>query len=369
MKFIDLSSQYKKIEKNLVNNLSINFKNTDFIMGDNIKLLEKKLLKLSGSKYCITCANGTDALSIALMSIDLKVNEVVFVPSFTYVSTAESVSQLRGKPFFVDVSKDDYNIDIKSLEASIKTAKKKNLKMKAIIAVDLFGMPCNRNKLKKIAKKNNLILIIDAAQGFGSNYNKSKFAEIGDIVTTSFFPTKPLGCYGDGGALFTNNKNLSKKMFSLRVHGSGENKYDNVLVGMNSRLDTIQATILLEKIKIFKSELKLKNEIFKKYNGLLSSKFKKTKTKKGIKSAMALYTLRHDKRDDLLKYLKFKGIPAAIYYSKPLHLQKAYKKYPKSPDKCQNSIELSKKVFSIPFHAYLSKKDIKKVIDTLNTFN
>ncbi len=369
MKFIDLNNQYKKIKLNLLKKLKINLKNTDFIIGKNVKLLEKKLLEFSGSKYCISCANGTDALTLALMSINLNQNEIVFVPSFTYVSTAESVAQIGGKPFFVDVDKLSYNIDTYSLEKSILDAKKKKFKIKAIIAVDLFGLPCDRKKLSYIAKKYKLTLIIDSAQGFGLEYDGKKFAEYGDIVTTSFFPSKPLGCYGDGGAIFTNNKKIAKKLYSLRVHGSGKNKYDNVLIGMNSRLDTLQATILLEKLKIFSKELSIKNKISQYYNRNISDKFTKPLNIINSKSGMALYTLQSKKRNEIVKFLNKKKIPTAIYYSKPLHQQKAYRHYPLAANKCKISEILSKEVFSIPLHAYLKKKDVKRVVNTLNIFS
>lgn len=368
MKFIDLQKQYKKIEIPLKKNLIKTLESGNYIMGEEVKSIEKKLSIYSGTNYAISCANGTDAITLSLMALGLKKDDVVFVPSFTYISTAEAVAQLGGIPFFVDINKKDYNICLDSLEESIKFAKKKKYKIKSIIAVDLFGYPSDRFKLNKIAKKYNLNLIIDAAQSFGCKYYNHPFGLFADIVTTSFFPSKPLGCYGDGGAIFTNNKKIFNTISSLRVHGSGKNKYDNVLVGLNSRLDSIQATILLQKLKLFNNEIVKKNKIANYYQQEISDFFIKPTYDERHSSAWALYTLRTKYRKKFINYLNKNKIPSFIYYAKPLHEQVAYKSFPKLAEGCQNAIELCKEVVSIPIHAYLKSSDINRIIKVVNNF-
>ena len=253
MEFIDLKEQYKRLRKEINDNITKVLDDGNYIMGEEVKTLEKELAEYVGCKYCATCANGTDALSIAVMALDIKAGDAVFVPTFTFYATAEIVSFAGATPIFVDVDERTFNMDVVKLEKAVRQViEETDLKPKAIIPVDLFGQPAEYEKINEIAKKYNLYIIEDSAQGFGGDINGKKACSFGDIATTSFFPAKPLGCYGDGGAIFTDNEELYNKILSIRVHGKGSFKYDNIRVGMNSRLDTIQAAILLPKLKAFR---------------------------------------------------------------------------------------------------------------------
>ena len=365
MEFIDLKKQYKVLKKNIDKNIKKVLIDGKYIMGEEVKELEKKLAKYVGVKYCATCANGTDALQIALMCYDVKPGDCVFVPSFTFFSTAEIVSLLGATPIFVDSDPRTFNMDIKSLEEAIKNVKKeKKLKPRGIIAVDLFGLPANFPEIKKIAKNNKLFLVEDGAQGFGGNIKGKRNCSFGDISTTSFFPAKPLGCYGDGGAIFTDNEELYNLITSIRIHGKGKEKYDNVRIGLNSRLDTIQAAILLEKLKAFeKNELDNRQVYAKMYEEKLKDYVKTPLIPKGYLSSYAQYTLilnSEKERDFLKQYLADKSIPSMVYYAKPLHSQKVYQKLKKYTN-LEVSENLSKCVLSLPMHPYLTNKIVDEV--------
>lgn len=365
MEFIDLKKQYKVLKKNIDKNIKKVLIDGKYIMGEEVKELEKKLAKYVGVKYCATCANGTDALQIALMCYDVKPGDCVFVPSFTFFSTAEIVSLLGATPIFVDSDPRTFNMDIKSLEEAIKNVKKeKKLKPRGIIAVDLFGLPANFPEIKKIAKNNKLFLVEDGAQGFGGNIKGKRNCSFGDISTTSFFPAKPLGCYGDGGAIFTDNEELYNLITSIRIHGKGKEKYDNVRIGLNSRLDTIQAAILLEKLKAFeKNELDNRQVYAKMYEEKLKDYVKTPLIPKGYLSSYAQYTLilnSEKERNFLKQYLADKSIPSMVYYAKPLHSQKVYQKLKKYTN-LEVSENLSKCVLSLPMHPYLTNKIVDEV--------
>ena len=326
-----------------------------FIMGQEVKDIEKKLADFCGVKHAIGCANGTDALTLSLMAIDLKPGDVIFVPSFTYSATPEAICLLGGKPYFVDAETDSFNISPQSLEASIKEAKARGLKIKGIISVDIFGEPCDYDAVQRIADSFGLKVIADAAQSFGSVYKGKKIGALGDIAATSFFPIKPLGCFGDGGMLFTNDDKLAELLRSLSQHGKGTNKYDIVRIGMNSRLDSLQAAVLLEKFNIFADEIKKRQELAAYYNEKLQGYIETPKISTVNESVWAVYTLSHPKRDVIIEKLKAKNIPSNIYYPLPLHKQPAYKDALRAQS-LENAERYSLQVFCLPMHAYVSQE-------------
>lgn len=373
MNFLDLGPQYKLMESELKNSIYKVLEDGNFIMGKEVNDLESELASFINVKHCVSCANGTDALQLALMAMDIGPRDYVFAPTFTFFSTAEAISLVGARPVFVDIKADTFNIDVDKLVTKIEMIKKEGHALpKAIISVDLFGLPANYPELASIAKKYNIKLIEDAAQGLGGEINKEIAGSFGDIATTSFFPAKPLGCYGDGGALFTNNDHYAQTLRSLRVHGKGSSKYDNQRIGMNSRLDTIQAAILLVKLKIFKEEVNLRNEIAKKYYRSLSSNknFRLPIIPNGYKSVWAQYSLLADSNEDrnnIMQKLKSKNIPTVVYYQKPLHLQSAYAHLDYIEGDFPVSEEISNRIFSIPMSPYLSKDDLDEIIKALNS--
>lgn len=373
MQFIDLQAQYLVLKKEIDENIHHVLDSSQYMMGDFVNCLEKELAEYCGVKYCISCANGTDALQLALMTWGISRGDAVFVPSFTFYSTAEVVSLLGATPIFIDVDEKTFNIDTVELEKTIlKLKKEKKLNPKVIIPVDLFGQPADYDEITRIAQENNLLILEDAAQGFGSSIRGKKACSFGDIATTSFFPAKPLGCYGDGGALFTDNDSYYEKLISLRIHGKGNFKYDNVRVGMNSRLDTIQAGILLPKLHAFKNhELEKRNNIAEKYAVYLQDIVEVPFVKQEYVSSWAQYTIllkNEHVRDQLKGYLEKKGIPTMIYYPKPLHLQDVYKGYNYNLGKLSNSERIAKNCLSLPMHPYMQEDDQMTIINGIIEF-
>ena len=364
-KFIDLASQQDLIRTQIDESIKNVLNHGHYIMGPEVKTFEKDLTDYTGAKYCITCANGTDALSLVLMAWGTGPGDAVYVPSFTYVASAEAPAQLGATPFFVDVCPLTFNLDVDSFKQSIIDSKEMNLKPKAVIPVDLFGQVSNIKEIVNIAKEENIKVLCDAAQSFGATFEGKKAGYFGDATTTSFFPAKPLGCYGDGGAVFTNNKDLFNVVSSIRLHGKGSEKYDNVRVGMNSRLDTIQAAILIEKLKIFDNELRLRNKIAQKYTKSLNKSYKTPTVMQGHVSSWAQYTLIDNDRDNIIAALKSENIPSIVYYPKPLHAQDGYSSFPKVSTGLLNSSMLSNSVFSIPMYPYIKNKDQDHIISTL----
>jgi dTDP-4-amino-4,6-dideoxygalactose transaminase len=370
--FIDLTTQLNSIRSNVNSSIKKVLDHGIFIMGPEVFELEKQLSEFCGAKHTISCANGTDALILALMAKNIQNKDAVFVPSFTFAATAEVVALVGATPIFIDSLEDTFNINPKSLEQGIENAKKNGLNPVGIIPVDLFGQPADYDEIVKIAGAYNLWMISDAAQSFGAVYKGKKIGTFGDITTTSFFPAKPLGCYGDGGAIFTDNDDLAEIMKSLRIHGQGKDKYDNIRIGINGRLDTIQAAILLEKLKIFEWELLKREEIAKKYNSALNNKVIHQKILKNVTSTYAQYTVCLSPfidRDKLISILNDYNIPSVIYYKKPLHLQSAYKHFPTatmgSLPICEH---LSEKVLSFPMSAYVKDETIGIIADVFNRF-
>ena len=372
MEFIDLKQQQKLIRKNVDKRIAKVLDHGQYIQGPEIKELENELSLFSKSKFVLCCSSGTDALVLGLIALGLKPNEGVIVPSFTFASTAEAVCMLGGIPFFSDVKLDTYNICEESIVNSISKAKKIGINLKGIITVGLFGQPSDIDKIKTIAGHNNLWVFDDAAQSFGANYNDKISGNLCDISATSFFPAKPLGCYGDGGALFTNNESYYKIAYSSHLHGMGKNKYEYDRIGMNGRIDTIQAAILLEKLTIFKSELLKREKVAKYYIErflALDTNIKLPKLIRNTNSSWAQFTIQlplNCNRENFQNIMKEKNIPTAIYYPIPIHCQAPYKNFPISPDNLQNTVELSNCVISLPMHPYLSTKDIEYISDTVD---
>ena len=374
MQFRDLKKQYSVLKEDIDKSMIEVAGSSQYINGPWVKELEAELAEYVGVKHCITCANGTDALSIAMMAWGIKEGDAVFVPDFTFFSSGEVVSLAGGTPVFVDVDKATYNISAESLEAAIKKVKEEGkLNPRAIVAVDLFGLPADFAAIRKIADKYGLLICEDGAQGFGGEINGKKACSFGDIATTSFFPAKPLGCYGDGGAVFTNDDEVAALAQSIRVHGKGTMKYDNVRVGLNSRLDTLQAAILQIKLKAFKDyELTDVNKVADKYTEFLSDKLGDKVVlpliPEGFLSSWAQYTIQlkdKETRDALQAALKEKGIPSMIYYPKPMHCQEAFEITGEYEFNCSNTAELCDTALSLPMHPYLTDEEIAEVVDAI----
>jgi len=354
IQFIDLQAQRRRLGEPLNQAILAAVAAGQYIIGPQVGELEKKLAAFAGVKHCVACANGTDALMIVLRAWNIGPGDAVFVPAFTFAATAEVVALVGASPVFVDVYEDTYNLDPASLEAAIALVKRDNkLKPRVVIPVDLFGQPADYAAIEPICRREGLKLFDDTAQGFGGVLSGRVAGGIGDAASTSFFPAKPLGCYGDGGATFTNDDDLAATLRSIRVHGQGSDKYENVRIGVNSRLDTIQAAILLEKFKIFPEEIELREKVARRY----SQAFSKTnrivvpRVIDGAQSTWAQYTIQVQNRAKLQADLKAKGVPTAVYYPIPLNEQRAYKQYPSVPT--PKSAALSKTVISLPMHPYL----------------
>lgn len=367
MEFRDLKQQYQLHQKEIYNAVQRVLSNTNFIQGTEVSQLEDVLAAYVGVKHCITCANGTDALQLALMTWNIGKGDAVFVPDFTFFSSGEVVPLVGATPVFVDIDEDTYNISPQSLEQAIQhVLEKTNLKPRVIIAVDLFGQPADYEQIKKIAEKYHLLILEDGAQGFAGRIGTKKACSFGDISTTSFFPAKPLGCYGDGGALFTENDEWAELLHSYRIHGKGKDKYDNVRIGLNSRLDTIQAAILLEKIKFFDEEIKECNQVAEEYNKGLQGVVKIPVVKEGFVSSWAQYTIcfqNNEEREQAIKKFKENGIPTAVYYRKPMHIQKAFKGYQFTEFDYQVTERICDCCLSLPMHPYLGGSSIRKIIE------
>ncbi len=372
MDFIDLKQQQKLIRKNIDKRISEVLDHGQYIQGPEIKELENELSLFTKSKFVLCCSSGTDALVLGLIALGLRPNEGVIVPSFTFASTAEAVCMLGGIPFFSDVKLDTYNICEKSIIKSIKKAKEIGVNLKGIITVGLFGQPSDMDKVKEIANQNRLWVFDDAAQSFGSKYKDKISGNLCEISATSFFPAKPLGCYGDGGALFTNDESFYKIAYSSHLHGMGDNKYEYDRIGMNGRIDTIQAAILLEKLKIFKTELLKREKVAEYYIERflsLNTNIKVPKVLKNTNSSWAQFTIQlplNFNREKFQNLMKEKNIPTAIYYPIPIHFQAPYKSFPISPDRLKNTVELSNSVISLPMHPYLSQKNIDYISITVD---
>ena len=338
-------------------------------MGPEIDELEEKLAKYVGVKHCISCSSGTDALLMPLLALGIGPGDAVITTPFTYIATVEVISLLGATPIFCDIYDQTFNIDAEKLSESLNQAYEKKLNPKAIMPVDLFGMPARYRLIEKFAKDNNLLIIEDAAQGFGGHIGEKKAGSFGDVAGTSFFPAKPLGCYGDGGAIFTNDDDLASKLKSIRIHGGGDDKYSNVRIGINGRLDSLQAAILLEKIEIFDNELELRNNVANYYTQNINKMFIPPHIPDKYYSSWAQYSILAPEgidRESVIGKLSQNNIPAMVYYKIPAHLQKGYQKYKYVIGDFKVCERIAKRIFSIPMHPYLQKEDQNKIIEVLN---
>ncbi|HEX3651280.1 MAG TPA: DegT/DnrJ/EryC1/StrS aminotransferase family protein [Rhizomicrobium sp.] len=361
--FIDLQAQRRRIASEIERAVTAAVEGGQWVMGPQVRALEQQLAEFAGVKHCIACANGTDALMIVLRAWAIGPGDAVFVPAFTFAASAEVVALVGATPVFVDVLEDTYNLNPQSLEAAIAMVKREGkLKPRAIMPVDLFGQPADYRAIEPIAAREELKLLVDTAQAFGATLDGRQTASIGDAAGTSFFPAKPLGCYGDGGATFTNDDGLTELLRSIRVHGQGADKYENVRIGVNSRLDTIQAAILIEKLKIFPEEIEMRERVARRYTEAFrrSNQVRPPHVVDGAQSTWAQYTLQVPDRDKLAADLKAKGIPTATYYPTPLSHQKGYAQFPSAGTPVSDRI--SKHVISLPMHPYLDEATQDRII-------
>jgi UDP-2-acetamido-2-deoxy-ribo-hexuluronate aminotransferase len=370
MQFRDLKAQYIALKPQIDQAVQTVLDDCNFISGRQVKELEESLAAYTGMKHCIACANGTDALSLPLMAWDIKAGDAIFVPDFTFFASGEVVSLLGAMPVFVDVDADTFNIEPIRLEAAIvKVLKKGKLKPRAVIPVDLFGLPADYPQIEKIAAKYDLLILEDGAQGFGGKLHNKQACSFGHAAATSFFPAKPLGCYGDGGAVFTNDDELAEAIRSLAIHGKGQDKYDNVRIGMNSRLDTIQAAILQAKFKAFiEYELEKVNQAAAFYTENLKGLVKTPMVPEGCYSSWAQYTIQLEnikQRDKLQADLKKEGIPSMIYYKKPMHRQGAFAGMEFDEADFLVCNQLCDTVLSLPMHPYLTEDDQHRVSEVV----
>lgn len=370
--FIDLKAQQLQIRSKVDEAIQKVLNHGCYIMGPEVAQLEADLSDFCGAKHSISCSNGTDALGLGLMAKDVQPGDAIFAPSFTFCATGEVVSWTGATPIFIDVLPDTFNMDPASLEQGIAQAIKLGLKPRGIIPVDLFGQPADYDTIAQIAEKHNLWIMADAAQSFGATYKDKSVGTHGHMTTTSFFPAKPLGCYGDGGAIFTDDDALAAKIKSLRVHGQGSDKYDNVNIGINGRLDTLQAAILIEKLKIFSEEIKARQAVADRYSEGLSDLVQIPFIRDDSRSVWAQYTFvlpESVDRSALIKSLKEHGVPSVVYYVKPLHLQTAYKHYPTATGEALPTCEhLANHVLSLPMHPYLVESTQNYIIETVRNF-
>jgi dTDP-4-amino-4,6-dideoxygalactose transaminase len=382
MQFIDLKRQQERIREKLLQGVKTVFDHGSYVMGPEIKELETRLGEYVGVKHAVGCASGTDALLMALMAYGVGPGDAVFTTPFTFVATAEVISLLGATPVFVDIDPETFNIDPASLEEAVTALEQrrtkryplpegyKKLMPRGIITVDLFGQAADYERINALAKGKGLFVIEDACQSFGAEYRGKKACSLADMAATSFFPAKPLGCYGDGGMVFTDDDELAKKLVSIRVHGSGSDKYDNVRLGINGRLDTLQAAILLAKFEIFPEEVELRQQVAGRYAELLGSSgvVKCPVVSEGAKSVWAQYSMLCMHRDKIMAALKDKGIPTAIYYPIPLHLQGAYRYLGYEKGAFPAAERVATAIFSLPMHPYLSAEDQRAIAHViLNT--
>ena len=368
IEFIDLGAQRRRLGRRVDEAILRVVDHGKYIMGPEVAIFEQELAAFCGAKHVLSCANGTDALGLALMAKGIKSGQAVLVPSFTFAATAEVVAWFDAVPVFVDVLEHTFNMDPVSLEAGIATASRLGLQPAGIIPVDLFGLPAGYDEILAIAAAHGLWVICDAAQSFGASYKGRNVGTLGDITTTSFFPAKPLGCYGDGGAVFTDDDEIAAVLKSLRVHGQGSDKYDNVRIGMNARLDTIQAAVLSQKLSIFTGEIEARSQLAQRYGDLLGDIVHIPDIPEGDTSVWAQYTVRLPNsrdRDAVAAQLKEAGVPTAVYYAKPLHQQTAYRHYPISGNGLPVSEKLAAEVLSLPMHPYLAEPTQRRIADAL----
>jgi dTDP-4-amino-4,6-dideoxygalactose transaminase len=365
--FIDVAAQRRRLGTAVDDAVTRVLNHCQFILGPEVRELEAQLSAFAGVKHTISCASGTDALVLVLLAKGVGSGDAVFCPSFTFAATAETIALVGATPVFVDIEEATFNIDVASLERGIATAKKLGLKPKAIVPVDLFGLPADHDSVAEIAEDEGLFILDDAAQGFGATYKGRRLGSFGLAAATSFFPAKPLGCYGDGGAVFTNDDQLAETIRGLRVHGQMPGKPEFSQIGITGRLDTIQAAVLLEKLKIFPAEIEARNKAAARYSEKLGQYAIVPRVPEGYTSVWAQYTIRlaPGRRDGLAAALKAEGIPTAIYYAKPPHRHEAYKAFPVAEGGLPVTDKLADEVISLPMHAYLDEPTQDRIIEAV----
>jgi dTDP-4-amino-4,6-dideoxygalactose transaminase len=366
--FIDIAAQRRRLGTSIDEAVTRVLTHCQFINGPEVTELEAALADYSGAKHVVTCASGTDALLMVLMAKGVGRGDAVFCPSFTFCATGEAVALTGAVPVFVDVDEATFNMDVNSLKRGIATARKRGLTPKAVMPVDLFGQSADHDAIAAVAEAEGLFVLDDAAQAFGASYKGRRLGTFGLATATSFFPAKPLGCYGDGGAIFTDDDELANTLRSIRVHGQGSDKYDNVRLGLTGRLDTVQAAVLIEKLKIFEDEIAARNQVAERYARGLGNVVTVPRLASGCTSVWAQYTIRLPKgtdRDGFASALKAQGIPTAIYYTKSMHQQTAYRDFPVADGGLPASESLSEDVISLPMHAYLDEPTQDRVIQAV----
>jgi UDP-2-acetamido-2-deoxy-ribo-hexuluronate aminotransferase len=361
MKFIDLAAQQKRIRDAVDAGIKKVLDHGQYIMGPEVAESEKRLAQFAGAKHALTCASGTDALLIALMAHEVEPGDAIITTPFTFFATAEVIALLGAVPIFADIDPDTFNIDPEKITGAIERAKKEGYTPRGIIPVDLFGLPAELDQINKIAGEHGMFVLDDACQGFGGTYRGKKIGSVCDMTATSFFPAKPLGVYGDGGALFTDDDDLFAKMRSIRIHGMGPDKYNNVRLGINGRLDTMQAAVLLAKLDIFEDEIAMRQRVADAYTARLKGSVKLQKIPQGLRSVWAQYSIVSPNKDVILTALNDAEIPTMIYYPIPLHLQEAFKYLGHSEGDFPLSEQVAKEIFSVPMHPYLEEKDIDTI--------
>jgi len=353
--FVDVAAQRRRLGTRVDDAIARVLAHCQFIMGPEIAVLEAELSAFCGARHVLSCASGTDALLLVLMAKGVGPGDAVFCPAFTFCATAEVVALLGATPVLIDIEEPTFNLDPSSLRRGVATARGLGLVPKAVIPVDLFGLPADYDAINAVARAERLFVLADAAQSFGAAYRDRSVGTLASATTTSFFPAKPLGCYGDGGAVFTDDDHLIELMRSLRIHGQGSDKYDNVRIGINGRLDTIQAAVLIEKLKIFRDEIAARDRVARRYNEALADVAIVPQVPDDRTSVWAVYTIRlkPGTRDGVMDALRAQGIPTVIYYPKPLHRQTAYQHFPVAGNGLPVTDRVAEEVLSLPIHAYL----------------
>ncbi len=365
IQFVDLGAQQKRIRDKVEARIKKVLDHGQYIMGPEVAELEAGLAAYAGAKHCISCSSGTDALLMALMAYDIKPGDALITTPFTFIATAEVVALLGATPVFADIDPATFNINPALVSAAADKARGMGLIPRGIIPVDLFGLPADFDGILETARQRGLFVLDDAAQGFGGIYKGKKVGSIGDISATSFFPAKPLGCYGDGGAVFTEDDGLADKMVSIRIHGKGNDKYDNIRVGINGRMDTLQAAIMIEKLAIFEEEIVMRQKVAAAYTEALADVVEVPAVPQGYRSAWAQYSVLSDRRETIMKACQEAGIPIAVYYPKPLHMQTAFKYLGCKPGDFPESQRAAERIFSLPMHPYLKDGEMGYITDTI----
>lgn len=364
--FVDLDAQFNRLEVEIRAAIDQVLKHGKFILGPEIFELEERLAAFAGVEHAVTCSSGTDALLMSLMAYDVGPGDAVFTTPFTFIATAEVISLVGATPVFVDIDPRTFNIDPALLETAVARIETEGkLKPRGIIPVDLFGLPADYDALREVTERRDLFILEDAAQSFGALYKGDRAGSLGDVAATSFFPAKPLGCYGDGGAVLTHDDGLVARLESIRVHGKGTDKYDNVRIGLNARMDTLQAAIVLPKLQAFAGELEARQRVAERYTQGLSAVVETPWVPEGLTSAWAQYSILSEQRASLMAALKAERIPSAIYYAKPLHLQGAFAHLGYQEGDFPVAERTSQRILSLPMHPYLSDEEIDRIVDVI----